>query len=76
LRTRASQPRAGRRVIVTTVEERAIETIIGLVRDGYNQAALAALAHLQESSHLTHGQLTPMVRQEKSRTLIETEVDP
>lgn len=51
---------------MTTAEERAIETLIGLVRDGYNQAALAVLAHLQETSHLTHGQLVPMARQEKA----------
>lgn len=49
---------------MTTAEERAIETLIGLVRDGYNQAALAVLAHLQDQSHLTHGPLVPMARQE------------
>lgn len=49
---------------MTTAEERAIEDAIDNLNHGYALAALAVLAHLQEQSHLTHGPLVPMARQE------------
>ena len=49
---------------MTTVEERAIEDAIWQLQHGYALGALAVLLHLQESSHLTHGRLVPMVRQD------------
>jgi hypothetical protein len=49
---------------MTTVEARAVEDAIWDIQHGYALAALAVLLHLQESSHLTHGRLVPMARQE------------
>jgi hypothetical protein len=50
---------------MTTVEEHAIEDAIWDLRHDYTPAALAVLLHLQEQSHLTHGVVVPMAREEQ-----------
>lgn len=52
---------------MTNAEKRAIEDAIWQIQHGYALAALAVLLHLQETSHLTHGLLVPMTRQERKQ---------